>query len=110
MFPHNPKMISAIIKFYLLNLLIVLSLSADNNFVIYENEMPEEMKNLALTTTQLEINKKHDTNIISKKLVETFNNEYGKQWFSIIGTSGVTPQIRAKVRSLELEKFFQSYQ
>jgi hypothetical protein len=90
-------MISAVIKFYLLNLLFALSLSADNNFIIYENEMPEEMKNLALTTTQLEINKKHDTNTIAKKLVNTFNNEYGKQWFSVIGTSGVTPLIRAKV-------------
>jgi hypothetical protein len=104
-------MISAVIKFYLLNLLFALSLSADNNFIIYENEMPEEMKNLALTTTQLEINKKHDTNTIAKKLVNTFNNEYGKQWFSIIGKSGVTPQIRAKAGiSLELEKFFESYQ
>jgi hypothetical protein len=59
--------------------------------------MPEEMKNLALTTTQLEINKKNDFNSIAKKLINTFNNEYGKQWFSIIGANGVAAQIRSKV-------------
>jgi len=67
------------------------------NFVIHKNELSEQMKTLALSTVRLEVNNKNSLSNITELLVNTFNNQYGKQWNCIAGPNPLITTIDSQV-------------
>jgi len=62
--------------------------------------MPEYMKNRAIGLISNGFANQMDLNNISNSIISDFNNNYGVEWFSIIGPTGFVAHLNSQPNTL----------